>query len=95
MSKVKVVNELESLASEWYQLKRQISQLKSKQDIIKHVIQEHLENEDETDIDTNNYEISIIKRSRNIVLKKDIPSDIWNKYMTRKEYEILSIKKRK
>ncbi len=81
------------LLSEWYDIKKQISKLQSKEDEIKQTISNIMDDEDVSIIETNNYKVSRSYNKRTSLSKNSIPEELWKKYCKTIEYSTFSLKK--
>ncbi len=85
---------LKKMIEEWHSSRRQIIQLKQKQDVYKKLIGEIMAAKHLNGISTD--EFLLIKRSitRMGLSKNDVPIEIWNQYANPTEFSIYYIKKK-
>lgn len=86
-------NKLETLLSEWSNLKRQLDKLNQQDERIKKLIHQEMDTLNKDKLLSNNYSVSRKKIQRESVNKKDIPSNIWNEYKKTSSYYMLTLKK--
>ncbi len=86
-------DKLETLLSEWNNLKRQLEKLNKQDERIKKLIHQELDTLDKDKLESDTYTVSRKKIYRDSLGKKDIPSNIWNEYKKSSSYYTLTLKK--
>ena len=72
--------DINDLLENWYETKLQIANLEKKCDKYKKYSEKILDELGKNKHDTKNFSIKRTNMSRSTISKKDVPSDIWNKY---------------
>lgn len=86
--------DFENLLKEYHELKAEHLKQERKLNNMKNYLLNILENNNANIIKTYKYEVSRDLRSRESISKKNVPSDIWNKYKKSTNFYLLNIKTR-
>ena len=89
------LEEINTLIDKWYETKTQISSLEAKLDKYKKYVSKIMDNNNTNSISNKKYKISRKKMSRDIISKKDIPTDLWSKYSKKTTYDSYYLTKEK
>jgi len=87
--------DIDTLLEKWYKIKQEIALLEKKCDKYKKYA-EKIMNDQEVNLLSNQvYSLTKREMNRAVLLKEDIPRDIWNKYSKSITYPMYVIKKKK
>jgi len=88
-------DDIDTLLDKWYNIKQEIALLEKKCDKYKKYA-ERIMNDKEVNLLSNSvYSLTKREMNRAVLLKEDIPRDIWNKYSKSISYPMYVIKKKK
>ncbi len=85
---------MDELISQYFEYKHKYDYLAKKMDKIKQNIKANLKKDGKNKFQNNIANISISDGTRSSITKKDVPSEIWEKYSKKSSYEILNIRKK-
>jgi len=77
--------------SEWNKYKNIIAEHEKKMEIYKNKVIEYMKDNELSTINTTDFSVKQSKCSRETLSKKDLPSDIWNKYCKSSSYYIYKL----
>jgi len=77
--------------SEWNKYKNIIAEHEKKMEIYKNKVIEYMKDNELSTINTTDFSVKQSKYSRETLSKKDLPSDIWNKYCKSSSYYIYKL----
>lgn len=86
---------LDIVLEKWFKVKEEIATLEKKRDKYKKMLEDKMKSDRISELLGSDYKAKIIKQSRGFLLKKNVPSEIWDKYATNIEYDVMTISKRK
>lgn len=84
---------LDELMKEWSKVKRQISDLETREKSIKEFISDIMKDEGITFLNTDNYQVTKRLQKRSTVSQKDLPEEIWKKYSKTSEFPVYYLKR--
>ena len=74
------IETIDQLLKEWHETKLQIALLEKKCDKYKRYSEKILDNLNKESISGSDFILKRVNMTRNTISKKNVPSDIWNKY---------------
>lgn len=86
--------DLNILLENWYSTKKQIKQLEERLESYKKDIEQRMLTQGVKRLDSNMYTVQRCKCTRETLSKKNVPTDIWNKYSRMTTYDSYIVKKR-
>jgi hypothetical protein len=83
-----MINEkdIEDLLEKWHKTKKDISDLEAKCDKYKKLAEKILTTTGANSVSSSTYKLTRKNMSRETLAKKDVPTDVWNKYSRKVEY---------
>jgi hypothetical protein len=88
-------SEIKNLVKKWYETKRKAAEYEKIAENTKDMIVSYMEENEVDTIKTDDYVVTKKSMSRNFLIKKDMPEDIWQKYSKNKVFDSYYIKLRK
>lgn len=85
---------MENIIEKWYKNKQELTKIQKKCDGYKKHIQKYMNKNNINTLNVGNYTITQRCILKECLLKKNIPSDIWNQYSTNSSYNSLYISKK-
>ena len=85
---------MDELLSQYFEYKHKHDDLTKKMDKIKQNIKATLKKDGKNKFQNKIANVSISDGSRSSITKKDVPSEIWEKYSKKSCYEILNIRQK-
>jgi hypothetical protein len=83
--------ELKDIIEDWYILKKKLKDIEKKIDSNRNIIIDYMERNSIDKVITDNYIVKKKNMDREYIAKKDLPSDLWNKYSRKMNYNIYKI----
>jgi hypothetical protein len=88
-------DDIDTLLDKWYNIKQEIALLEKKCDKFKKYAERIMNDKDVNLLSNSVYSLTKREMNRSVLLKEDIPRDIWNKYSKSISYPMYVIKKKK
>ena len=88
-------NDIDDLLDTWYKTKLQIASLEKKCEKYKKYCEKIMNKNEEDLIISSEYVLKRAHTTRATVSKKDLPTDIWNKYSKESSFPIYYLKQKK
>jgi hypothetical protein len=85
MSKISK-EDISIVLDKWYETKKEISELEKKLEKYKKIVDKYFDYNDINSISDNNFVLKRKEIIKNTVSKKDLPTEIWNKYSKESKY---------
>jgi hypothetical protein len=86
-------DELNELLQEWSKLKAQKQRLDERDEKIKKLIGEIMDKDESNKLVTDDYKVDRRYMRREMITKKDLPRDVWDKYCKKLEYPSYYLKR--
>ena len=87
--------DLKDIIEDWYILKKKLKDIEKKIDSNREIIIDYMERNSIDKVITDNYIIKKKNMEREYIAKKDLPSDVWNRYSRKMNYSSYKINLRK
>lgn len=84
---------LEELFKEWKSIKKQISNLETREDEIKELIKDLMKEVRSDRLKGLSYVVEQKTQTRSTISKKDVPEDVWDKYSKTSTCKVLYLKR--
>ena len=86
---------IDDILENWYHYKNEIKKLEKKCDKYKKLVSKYMVDKQVNSISNDKYKVSKKHISSTRLIKKNVPSDIWNKYATTTKYDSFYINLKK
>lgn len=88
-------SDIKMLIEEWYYFKKKVKDIESKLDECKESVITYMERNDIDTLKTDDYIVKKYEMERENITKKDLPSDLWEKYSRKTTTKMYKINLRK
>lgn len=89
------IQDLKEIIEDWYILKKKLKDIEKKIDSNRNIIIDYMERNSIDKVITDNYIVKKKNMDREYITRKDLPSDLWNRYSRKMNYSIYKINIRK
>jgi len=78
--------------NDWYEIKQNIKRLEKRSEKYRRIVEKYMKDKGLRNLEQNDHTVSLQSRTTSSINKRNIPSDIWEKYCKTNQYNVLTLK---
>lgn len=78
--------------NDWHEIKQNIKRLEKRSERYRRIIEKYMTDKGLRKLTQNDHTVSLQSRTTSSISRKDIPSDVWEKYCKTSQYNVLTLK---